>query len=73
MLPGNPLDEFCKRNIGVLEDLVDTLELEIDEMYLTDQEWDAIHEQVIDPITKAIQYLEGLDSIQPDPIDEIDF
>jgi len=69
----NKLDDFCKDYIGRLEDMVDEIENDTDDLYLTDAEWDALHERVIDPLNKAVAYLEDLHGKQPDGIDELDY
>jgi len=65
------VDKFAERYKGVIEDLIDDIEAHVDELYLNDAEWDKMYEKVIDPLTKAMQYLDEIIYTDPDPIDDI--
>ncbi len=61
----NAIKKFCNDNIGILEDLLDSMEDEIEDLYLTDKEWDEVYIHVVDPINRAINHLEEMrDSVQ---------
>ena len=54
------IDSFPERFKGVIEDLIDDMEQHIDELYLTDDQWDDLYENVIDPLNKALTHLDGM-------------
>lgn len=68
------IQKFCDNYQGMLEDLLDVMEDDIEDLYLTDAEWDDMHENVIDPINKAINRLSIIHDMQDDsePSDEYD-
>lgn len=64
------IDSFPERFKGVIEDLIDDMEQHIDELYLTDDQWDDLYENVIDPLNKALTHLEGMTDDQgTEPLD----
>ena len=60
------VQKFCDNYQGMLEDLIDVMESDIDDLYLTDAEWDDVYKNVIDPINKAISHLEIIHDMQDD-------
>ncbi len=60
-MKGANIKTFIRQYKNKIDSLIQEIESDVETIYLTDEEWDDIYENVIDPLERALGHLESLD------------